>query len=105
MFAGREEAVPEPHLSLAKQPGGVSRTASPLRNVQSPPGMNHQGPHRNNRHLTADETGSAAIEYAVIASIITMAVIGALIGLGGHLIELSDYMASELARAIDIYAP
>jgi Flp pilus assembly pilin Flp len=59
----------------------------------------------NNRRLTSlpgllaiDDTGSAAIEYAVLTGLIAVALVSAVSGPGDYLVTVSDYVASELAR-------
>jgi Flp pilus assembly pilin Flp len=63
--------------------------------------------HRVRQHLRslADaETGSAAIEYAVLIGLIAVALVSVVSGLAGAFTALSGYMADELARAIATYA-
>jgi Flp pilus assembly pilin Flp len=56
------------------------------------------------RSLASADAGSAAIEYAVLIGLITVALVSVISGLAGGLASLADYMADELARAIAAYA-
>ncbi len=47
-----------------------------------------------------EETGATAIEYALIASLIAMAVIGSVMLLGEETAALYDDMATKLAEAM-----
>ena len=56
------------------------------------------------KNLIHDESGAAAIEYALIAGLIAVAIILALTNLGGELVEVFTDVEEELAT-IDRTAP
>lgn len=60
--------------------------------------------HQHLRSLATIESGSAAIEYAVLTGLIAVALAGAISELSGGLIALATYLADELARAIVAYS-
>ncbi|AEQ50084.1 Flp family type IVb pilin [Pelagibacterium halotolerans] len=47
-----------------------------------------------------DETGATAIEYALIASLISIAIIGALILFRGEMVEMYDFISDNIAAAL-----
>jgi Flp pilus assembly pilin Flp len=53
--------------------------------------------------LAIEDTGSAAIKYAILVSLIAMALVSVISGLGDYFSALSGYMAGELARAVALY--
>lgn len=52
------------------------------------------------RTLVADESGTAAIEYGLIAGLVSVAAIAAMTSLGDSLQELFDAVAGALEDAI-----
>jgi pilus assembly protein Flp/PilA len=51
------------------------------------------------RRFAAEETGAAAIEYALVASLIAVAIIGALATLGINLRDKAMYVAEQVGLA------
>lgn len=56
------------------------------------------------RSLATADSGSAAIEYAVLTGLIAVALAGAISELSGGLTALATYLADELARAVVAYS-
>lgn len=52
------------------------------------------------RDFVADETGATAIEYGLIAALVSLAAIAALQALGGSLDKIFSYVSTELTDAI-----
>jgi pilus assembly protein Flp/PilA len=50
--------------------------------------------------FAADESGATAIEYAMIASLISVVIIGALLLLGESNIAMYDYISTEVGKAL-----
>lgn len=47
-----------------------------------------------------DESGATAIEYGLIAALVSVAAVAALTSLGGSLASMFDYVASTLDSAV-----
>lgn len=52
------------------------------------------------RHFLRDEQGATAIEYGLIAALVSVAAIGALTSLGGSLSDIFSFVSSELQSAV-----
>jgi pilus assembly protein Flp/PilA len=52
------------------------------------------------RHFLRDEQGATAIEYGLIAALVSVAAIGALSALGGSLSEIFSFVSSKLDSAV-----
>jgi pilus assembly protein Flp/PilA len=48
-----------------------------------------------------DEEGATAIEYGLIAALVSVAAIGALTAMGGSLREMFDFVSDRLGSAVD----
>ena len=48
-------------------------------------------------HFPDDETGASAIEYGLIAALVSVAAIGALTTLGTSLVDMFDLVATTIA--------
>ena len=47
-----------------------------------------------------DEEGATAIEYGLIAALVSVAAIGALTSMGGSLRDMFDFVSSKLGSAV-----
>jgi len=54
----------------------------------------------NLRSLIADESGATAIEYGLIAALVSVAAIGALGAMGGSLEQMFTKVSDELTKAV-----
>ena len=54
----------------------------------------------NLRSLIADESGATAIEYGLIAALVSVAAIGALTAMGGSLKEIFGTVCDKLTEAV-----
>jgi pilus assembly protein Flp/PilA len=54
----------------------------------------------NLRSLIADESGATAIEYGLIAALVSVAAIGALTAMGGSLEKMFDNVSKALDTAL-----
>jgi pilus assembly protein Flp/PilA len=54
----------------------------------------------NFRSLIADESGATAIEYGLIAALVSVAAIGALTAMGGSLFDIFSAVCQKLVQAI-----
>lgn len=52
------------------------------------------------RAFVSDETGATAIEYALLGSLISVAIIGAVMALNESMVDMYDYIRSFLVPAI-----
>jgi pilus assembly protein Flp/PilA len=59
----------------------------------------------NLRSLIADESGATAIEYGLIAALVSVAAIGALTQMGGSLDQMFTRVATALSGAVAAPAP
>ncbi len=59
----------------------------------------------NLRNLLADESGATAIEYGLIAALVSVAAIGALTAMGGSLKTMFQTVSDALATAVAPPAP
>jgi pilus assembly protein Flp/PilA len=55
----------------------------------------------NFRSLIADESGATAIEYGLIAALVSVAAIGALTAMGGSLKDMFTKVSDALGCAVD----
>jgi pilus assembly protein Flp/PilA len=55
----------------------------------------------NLRNLIADESGATAIEYGLIAALVSVAAIGALTSMGGSLSDMFGTVSLKLACAVN----
>lgn len=53
------------------------------------------------RRFTADETAATAIEYALIASLVSVAIIGSLIALNGSMTDLFEYIRAHIQPPLE----
>jgi pilus assembly protein Flp/PilA len=51
-------------------------------------------------HFLKDEGGATAIEYGLIAALVSVAAIGALTALGGSLSQIFNFVSTELDQAV-----
>lgn len=51
------------------------------------------------KRLAADETGATAIEYGLIAALISVAIAGASLFLGGGISNTFNYVATQITAA------
>lgn len=52
------------------------------------------------KNLIQDESGATAIEYGLIAALVSVAAIGALTAMGGSLTTMFTAVSTELATAV-----
>ncbi len=57
------------------------------------------------RRLLSEETGVTAIEYGLIAALIAVALIGALVLVGGSLSGVFDYVGGQTGFADSVASP
>lgn len=55
----------------------------------------------NLRSLIADDSGATAIEYGLIAALVSVAAIGALTSMGGSLSDMFGTVSEKLGCAVD----
>ncbi len=55
---------------------------------------------RNIKNLQKDESGATAIEYGLIAALVSVAAIGALTAMGGNLTTMFSTVSTALATAV-----
>ncbi len=53
------------------------------------------------RHFLQDEQGATAIEYGLIAALVSVAAIGALTSLGGSLEAIFNFVSTTLSGAVE----
>lgn len=53
------------------------------------------------RNFVADECGATAIEYALIGSLLSIVIIGALLSLNGAMVEIYDEIKSYIVPALE----
>lgn len=56
---------------------------------------------RQLRRLAAAEAGATAIEYALIASLLSIVIIGAVVAVNGSLTDLFDFIRGAIIPAIE----
>ena len=54
------------------------------------------------KSLLKDESGATAIEYGLIAALVSVAAIGALTAMGGSLVTMFTSVSDELINAIPV---
>lgn len=52
------------------------------------------------RQLLVCESGATAIEYALIASLVSVAIVGALSALNGSVVQMFDYIGNNMTPAL-----
>ena len=57
------------------------------------------------RHFVRDESGATAIEYGLIAALVSVAAIGALTALGDSLNQIFSFISTTLSTAANGVAP
>ena len=56
------------------------------------------------KELLADESGATAIEYGLIAALVSVAAIGAFTAMGSSLQDMFNHVANELSHAANVSA-
>lgn len=57
------------------------------------------------RNLIKDESGATAIEYGLIAALVSVTAVGALSQMGGSLSQMFSTVSTELSNAVSPPAP